>query len=155
MPENREEGGAMIKKTIQRGAARTPVRPRGAAPVLAIAAVSAAVLVVWATAPGPADAVWLHPRGLSGYEIVTAVTEASLYNVQSASARCSRGKKVLGGGASILGSSGAAVFWNGPARTRGTGSWTAAAQEITSTAGPWSLEVYAICAYGSAARREE
>ena len=122
---------------------------------IAIAAVIAAVSVAWATAAGPAAAVSLEPQGLSGYEIVTAVTEASAFTVQSTSAKCSRGKKVLGGGASILGSPGAAVFWNGPARTMGTGSWAAAAQEITPTAGPWSLEVYAICAQVSAAKRRE
>ncbi len=147
----------MIERIIQRATSKTPGRLSSLAGLLAIAAATAGVLIlsVRTTAADTAGSARYYPQGLSGYEIVTAVTEASVYDVQSTSARCSRGKKVLGGGASIMGSSGAAVFWNGPARTKGTGSWAAAAQEITATNGPWSLEVYAICAYAGTATRSE
>jgi hypothetical protein len=137
-------------KTSQVAAARTPAPLRSVGLLLAITAVIGVASVLWGAAADPADAVLPHAQRLSGYEIITARTEPSLYDVQSESAKCSRGKKVLGGGASVIGSPGAVVFWNGPARGGGTGSWAGAAQEMATTSGRWSLEVYAICAYAGA-----
>lgn len=117
---------------------------------VALAATSLAV-AAWATAT-PAAGVAARDA-VKGYEIVKATTAMDGFRVKSASARCSGAKKVLEGGAAILGSSDAAIFWNGPAATSGTGSWTAAAQAVEPTTGPWSLEVYAICAYASSASR--
>jgi hypothetical protein len=114
----------------------------------ALAVATALVAGSWVTAAAPARTEQPHAQLLTGYEIVTASTRTSSFDVQSTSARCSRGKQVFGGGASILGSSGGVVvFWNGPAKTTGTGSWAAAAHETRSTTRRWSLEVYAICAY--------
>lgn len=111
-----------------------------------VAMAIAALLAVVAWSPSKAaHAVPSYPLALRGYEIVSAITEMNAFSVKSASARCSSGKKVLGGGAAILGSTEAALFWNGPARSPGGGSWTAAAQS-GHTNGTWSLEVYAICA---------
>jgi len=87
--------------------------------------------------------------GLSGYEWAGNNTQSNSDGVKSVEAQCAPGKKVVGGGGSVLGDfvgtpapPEVAIFYTGPG---GTGSWEVKAHEVVPTNADWLLIVTAIC----------
>ena len=93
------------------------------------------------------------PGELSGYEIVTAFTEASSDQNQFKRVGCPAGKVALGGGAHVFESSGAGLppevaldLSSVAPDDGGLAGWIARAHEVVPTDREWRLEVTAICA---------
>ena len=86
------------------------------------------------------------PPGLSGIEIVGGKSVNDSSFSKAASAKCSAGKHVLGGGAYAMDSLNlSAVVGDGPAN--GGKAWLGYAREVLgSNPQAWQLHVYAICA---------
>lgn len=86
------------------------------------------------------------PAGVSGLVIVEAETTEDTTNEKFEEAECPPGKRVLGGGANVTGDyASVALDLSGPESNT---SWSAAAHEHA-VAGPWGLQVYAICGNAS------
>jgi hypothetical protein len=86
------------------------------------------------------------PAGVSGYEsvIVTSATDSN--SPKTATANCSVGKTIVGGGAAI---GGAGLAGGKIALTEsrpGSGSWIASAMETANEANTWTVTAYALCA---------
>ena len=91
--------------------------------------------------PGPQGA-----PGISGLERRDAVTPTNSTNSKSISAVCPTGKRVVGGGARVLGTGIADVtILDAFPDSDGT-KFNAAARESDATIGQWSLTAYAMCA---------
>src|SRR5262245_3050807 len=89
------------------------------------------------------------PAGLGGVEWGEDNTQPTSDNVQSVEAKCPPGKKVVGGGADILGDwvgtpapAEGAIFESAPG---GTFSWEVKAHEVVPTNADWLLIATAIC----------
>jgi hypothetical protein len=100
-------------------------------------------LVEW-NKQGPAG-----QAGLSGYEWAANNTQSTSDDVKSIEAKCPTGKKVAGGGGSVIGDfvgtpapPEVAIFYTGPS---GTSSWEVKAHEVVPTNADWLLIVTAIC----------
>jgi hypothetical protein len=71
---------------------------------------------------------------------------------KTATAQCPAGKKVIGGGAQIVGATTTVAVTNSAppgdavAMTTGPSSWVATATAIAAEANPWSVEAFAVCA---------
>jgi hypothetical protein len=96
------------------------------------------------------------PPGLSGLQTVTLASLTNSSSPEEAAVLCPAGKRVISGGAAILGGSVAsgtdlaatvALKSSRPLTLPGGDTWTARAEEITpGFDGSWSLTIYAICA---------
>jgi hypothetical protein len=102
--------------------------------------------------PGPAGPAGpAGPSGMSGYEVVTATSESGTSNLAIATANCSAGKRVLGGGGSIFGTinqlsqdgGGPQLFQSAP--TFSNDGWSAGAVSGQSYKGLFGITTYAIC----------
>jgi len=86
--------------------------------------------------------------GLSGLERVEVESETGSLSFSVAVARCPEGKRLIGGGSSVVGPPGAnwdkvVLRQSGPL----TGErWQAVASEVNATAGNWHIEAWAFCA---------
>ena len=91
---------------------------------------------------GPAGQI-----GVAGLEIVHATTAADSDGEKTATAACSAGKKVVGGGGYAAGflsyPDQLAIVANFPTNST---SWRAVGQETTAFAGAWLVRAYALCA---------
>jgi hypothetical protein len=102
-------------------------------------------------APGPAGpqgpAGPAGPQGgpgLSGVEIVSGQTANNSGSPKSLNVSCPGAKKLIGGGARLVGQGGAvALDESYPSNTT---VWSAYAYEIVPTGGNWRIDGYAICA---------
>lgn len=88
---------------------------------------------------------------LMDFEVVKVQTGSSSDPTRNASAQCPVGKRVIGGGASVLfgGSQSVGLSTSGPPfndLTPETEDWHASASEIVATPQSWALEVTAYCA---------
>jgi len=86
--------------------------------------------------------------GLSGLEIVSAVTATDSSTPKSITVTCPAGKRVVGGGARVTGAS--------PGDTGVTEAypgnptqWITVARELDPVTGSWTLTAYAFCAAGT------
>jgi hypothetical protein len=94
--------------------------------------------------------------GLSGLQTVTLASLSNSISPKEAALLCPAGKRVIGGGAAILGGSvpsvpdlaaTVALKSSRPLTLPSGDAWTARAEEITpGFDGNWSLTIYAICA---------
>lgn len=85
------------------------------------------------------------PPGLSGRETVFTTSPSNSTSYKTVTASCSAGKQAIGGGAAIgpaAGSTAAAITSSYLSQT----SWIAAAREIGTFAGNWSVNAVVICA---------
>ena len=87
---------------------------------------------------------------MSGYEVVTASDETTLFStVAWATANCPSGKIAVGGGAAILFATNPSLTSNGPSVFNSDGhavAWTATAREQgLGTTATWTLRVHVIC----------
>jgi hypothetical protein len=112
-----------------------------------------------ATGPtGPSGATGATgPAGLSGLQTVTLTSLNNSVSPKEAAVLCPSGKRVIAGGASIIGgdvptsstdsATAVALKTSRPLTLSNGDAWTARAQEITpGFDGNWSLTIYAICA---------
>lgn len=98
---------------------------------------------------GPAGPV--GPSGLAGYEVVTATAQSGQSNFAQATANCSAGKIVIGGGGNVFGTinnntqdgGGPQLFQSQP--SNGNAAWSVGAIAGQSYAGSFGISAYAIC----------
>jgi len=91
------------------------------------------------------------PSGMTGYEVVTATAQSGSSNVAVATANCSAGKRIIGGGASVFGTinslsqdgGGPQLFESAP--TNANTAWVGGAVSGQSYAGLFGITTYAIC----------
>lgn len=91
------------------------------------------------------------PSGMAGYEVVTATDSGNNSNLAVATANCSAGKVVVGGGGSVFGTinslsqdgGGPQLFESGP--TAGNTAWVAGAISGQFYKGLFGITTYAIC----------
>ena len=87
------------------------------------------------------------PQGAPGLSDVTTVQSESANNSDAeklADASCPAGKRIVGGGALLIGAGGfVALDENWPVNAT---TWRARAFEVNATAANWSVRAYAICA---------
>jgi hypothetical protein len=90
------------------------------------------------------------PAGLAGLRAVSVTTAADSSSPKSVTATCPAGKRVLGGGATIIGAGidGPVVTQSQPVGADATSvdSWAATAVEVGAYASSWRLIAYALCA---------
>jgi len=84
--------------------------------------------------------------GVSGLELVTASSSNDSTNWKSINATCPAGKKVIGGGASLLGQHLQLVALAFSSPFSDLGGWSAAANEMNPTENNWQVVAKAICA---------
>jgi hypothetical protein len=89
---------------------------------------------------GPAGAA-----GIAALERKDVVTPTNSANVKSLSAVCPTGKRVIAGGARVLGTGAPRVSINEAYPDSDTTKFNAVAREVVATALMWSLQVYAMC----------
>lgn len=85
------------------------------------------------------------PAGVVGIGRASEQTAVSSAPRQSAEVSCPAGKRALGGGATINGGGGKVAITSSTVNGSGNG-WAAAASEVATFSGQWSLEVTVICA---------
>jgi hypothetical protein len=90
--------------------------------------------------PGPAG-----PAGIAALERKDVVTPTNSANSKTLSAVCPTGKRVIAGGARVLGSGAAKVSINEAFPDSDTTKFNAVAREVDPTALTWALQVYAMC----------
>lgn len=83
--------------------------------------------------------------GVSGLEVVTAQTGFDSLAFKGVIVSCPAGKKVLGGGASVISPSTDVALSGSQPTSSGTG-WHANAAEVNPTASLWLVRAHAICA---------
>jgi Collagen triple helix repeat (20 copies) len=91
------------------------------------------------------------PSGITGYEVITATDQPASGNLAVATANCSAGKRVVGGGGSVFGTinmptqdgGGPQLFESAP--TASNDGWTAGAISGQLYAGQFGITTYAIC----------
>ena len=84
------------------------------------------------------------PAGLTGLQIVNTSSGIDSLDTHSTTASCPSGKKVTGGGASIINNEEDAVMLvNQPS---GDAAWSAVGVEADSTTESWGVQAWAICA---------
>jgi len=86
------------------------------------------------------------PPGIASLERVDAVTTASSANSKTISAVCPSGKRVIAGGARVLGNGAARVSINEAYPDSDGTKFNGVAREAVATGATWSLQVYAMCA---------
>jgi hypothetical protein len=82
---------------------------------------------------------------VSGLEIVTAQSAFDSLAFKGVIASCPAGKKVIGGGASMISPTTSVALSTSMPTVAGTG-WHALAEEVNPTAFNWLVRAYAICA---------
>ncbi len=83
--------------------------------------------------------------GVSGLEVVSMTSPTNSGAQRGLEVPCPAGKRVLGGGAEVVGGSNdVAIYASHP--LPGQTSWRAWAHEVDPTGDVWSLSAYAICA---------
>lgn len=80
---------------------------------------------------------------MSGYEVRTAATATDFTALKTATATCTAGKFVVGGGLAASGTTNVSIRVSAPAA--GNTGWTVTANEQVTGTPNWSLSVYAIC----------
>jgi hypothetical protein len=90
------------------------------------------------------------PAGLAGLRAVSVTTATDSSSTKSVTATCPGGKRVLGGGATIIGAGpgGPVVVQSQPVGTDAASvdAWTTTAVEVGAYTPSWRLIAYAICA---------
>jgi hypothetical protein len=84
--------------------------------------------------------------GISGLERVDIVTPTTSANGKTISAVCPAGKRVIAGGARVIGSGAARVSINEAFPDSDTTKFNGVAREVVATPATWALQVYAMCA---------
>jgi hypothetical protein len=82
--------------------------------------------------------------GVAGVEIVQDTSTSSSSSSRSATVTCPAGKRLIGGGAELVGATGSLALDESYPNT--TVTWIARAYEVVPTGDNWSLVAYGICA---------
>jgi hypothetical protein len=85
------------------------------------------------------------PAGIAALERKDVITPTDSTNVKTLSAVCPAGKRVIAGGARVLGNGASRVSINEAFPDSDTTKFNAVAREVVATALTWSLQVYAMC----------
>lgn len=92
----------------------------------------------------------LPASGLSGLEIITAVSATDSSSPKSVTVTCPTGKRVLGGGARATGAGATEVsVTEGYPNPANPAQWVTLAREVNATGGSWTLTGFAFCAAGT------
>jgi Collagen triple helix repeat (20 copies) len=94
--------------------------------------------------PGPPGAT--GPPGVSGYLLVTAESATDSTTPKGATAVCPGGRKAVGGGGEVVGSTPPQVALQGTVPLAGGVGWQAFAGETSATAANWTVRTWAVCA---------
>ena len=86
------------------------------------------------------------PPGISGLQRVDVATPSSNANSKTVVATCPTGKKVVGGGARVIGNGAGVVSITESFPDSDGVHWNSKANEVVGTALTWQLQAYALCA---------